>query len=95
MCVYWTCHQLESDILAEMSTLPPSRISDFQSEIAYPDGVYESVPIGSAPDSGTIFEEKMFADPQTQEGSMLMYSSQIWLRVILNEAHNMLYGKSE
>lgn len=91
MCVYWTCLQLESDILAEMSTLPPSRISDFQSEIAYPDGVYESVPI----ESGTNVEEKMFADPQTQEGSMLMYSSQIWLRVILNEAHNMLYGRSK
>lgn len=91
MCVYWTCLQLESDILAEMSTLPPSRISDFQSEIAYPDGVYESVPI----ESGTSVEEKMFADPQTQEGSMLMYSSQIWLRVILNEAHNMLYGRSK
>ncbi|KAL1643416.1 hypothetical protein SLS61_009251 [Didymella pomorum] len=90
MCVYWTCLQLESDILAEMSTLPPSRISDFQSEIAYPDGVYESVPI----ESGTNVEEKMFADPQTQEGSMLMYSSQIWLRVILNEAHNMLYGRN-
>ena len=60
MCVYWTCLQLESDILAEMSTLPPSRISDFQSEIAYPDGVYESVPI----ESGTSVEEKMFADPQ-------------------------------
>ncbi|KAF3029157.1 hypothetical protein E8E12_000380 [Didymella heteroderae] len=90
MCVYWTCLQLESDILAEMSTLPPSRISDFQSEIAYPDGVYESMPI----ESGTSVEEKMFADPQTQEGSMLMYSSQIWLRVILNEAHNMLYGRN-
>ena len=90
MCVYWTCLQLESDILAEMSILPPSRISDFQSEIAYPDGVYESVPI----ESGTSVEEKMFADPQIQEGSMLMYSSQIWLRVILNEAHNMLYGRN-
>ena len=91
MCVYWTCLQLESDILAEMSTLPPSRISDFQSEIAYPDGVYESVPI----ESGTSVEDKLFADPKTQEGSMLMYSSQIWLRVILNEAHNMLYGRSK
>ncbi|OSS44328.1 hypothetical protein B5807_11072 [Epicoccum nigrum] len=90
MCVYWTCLQLESDILAEMSTLPPSRISDFQSEIAYPDGVYESVPI----ESGTSVEDKLFADPKTQEGSMLMYSSQIWLRVILNEAHNMLYGRN-
>ncbi|KAF1352956.1 hypothetical protein EJ07DRAFT_168669 [Lizonia empirigonia] len=26
--------------------------------------------------------------------SMFMYSSQIWLRVILNEAHNMLYGRN-
>ncbi|KAF2632999.1 hypothetical protein BU25DRAFT_471143, partial [Macroventuria anomochaeta] len=86
MCVYWTCLQLESDILAEMSTLPPSRISDFQSEIAYPDGV--------SIESGTSVEEKMFADPNPQEGSMLMYTSQIWLRVILNEAHNMLYGRN-
>lgn len=74
-----------------MSTHLPSRISDFQSEIAYPDGVNESVPI----ESRTSVEEKMFANPQTQEGSMLMYSSQIWLRVILNEAHNMLYGRSK
>lgn len=90
MCVYWTCLQLESDILAEMSTLPPSGISEYQTKIAYPDGVYESVPI----ESGTSVEDKMLANPQTKEGSMLMYTSQIWLRVILNEAHNMLYGKS-
>ncbi|KAJ4345059.1 hypothetical protein N0V95_005968 [Ascochyta clinopodiicola] len=91
ICVYWTCLQLESDILAEMSTLPPSSISDLQSEIAYPDVLYESLPIGSR----TIVEEEMFGEPQIQEGSMLMYTSQIWLRVILNEAHNMLYGRMD
>ncbi|KAF2625006.1 hypothetical protein BU25DRAFT_373295 [Macroventuria anomochaeta] len=90
MRVYWTCLQLESDILAEMSTLPPSSITDFQSEIAYPDGVYESVPI----ESGTSVEKKFFANPKTQEAFMLMHISQIWLRVILNEAHNMLYGRN-
>jgi hypothetical protein len=89
--VYWTCLQLESDILAEMSILPPSRISEFQSEIAYPQGVYDSVPV----ESRTEEDWKKFADPQRQESQMLMYSSQIWLRVILNEAHNMLYGRSE
>lgn len=32
-----------------------------------------------------VFEEE-------EETSMMMYSSQIWLRVILNESQNALYG---
>ncbi|KAJ6192794.1 hypothetical protein J3E72DRAFT_443075 [Bipolaris maydis] len=61
MCVYWTALQLESDILAEMSNLPPSGISAHQSDIMYPEG---------------------------------LYSTQTFLRVILNVAHNALYGPS-
>ncbi|KAF2203904.1 hypothetical protein GQ43DRAFT_229181 [Delitschia confertaspora ATCC 74209] len=77
-CVYWTCLQLESDILAEMSTLPPSGISKFQDDIAYPSGVSDEMPSAdNLPDDITT--------------SMLYYSAQIHLRVLLNNAHNSLY----
>ncbi|KAF2268499.1 hypothetical protein CC78DRAFT_372218 [Lojkania enalia] len=82
-CVYWTCLQLETDILAEMSTLPPSEISKFQEEISYPSGVFEKFP-----------ESIQFDDTNEHEKTMWTYSSQIHLRVILNEAHNTLYGKA-
>lgn len=93
MCVYWTCLQLESDILAEMSALTPSEVSEHQSVIMYPAGVSDRFPT----EDGAGYEN------QPQEGqqidasdacAMMIYSSQIWLRVILNEAHNALYGAS-
>lgn len=84
MCVYWTCLQLESDILAEMSTLPPSNISAHQSDIMYPEGVYEYDKFGEETADRRV--------GRPADISMLIYSSQIWLRVILNEAHNALYG---
>ncbi|KAF2730089.1 hypothetical protein EJ04DRAFT_445911 [Polyplosphaeria fusca] len=82
-CVYWTCLQLETDILAEMSTLPPSDISKYQEEVSYPSGVFEKMP-----------ESLNFDDDNNSEHEKTMwtYSSQIHLRVILNEAHNTLYG---
>lgn len=76
-----------------MSTLPTSGISRHQSDIMYPEGVYENVPVenGDARDGPN--------DDRREGGRtddpMLMYSSQIWLRVILNEAHNALYGAGE
>lgn len=77
-CVYWTCLQLESDILAEMSTLTPSGISKFQDEVAYPSGVSDEMPsVENLPEDITT--------------SMLYYSAQIHLRVLLNNAHNSLY----
>jgi hypothetical protein len=96
--VYWTCLQLEtyapsskvfrtrannltSDILAEMSTLPPSEISKHQEEISYPSGVFEKFP-----------EVMPYNDSSDQDKTMWIYSSQIHLRVILNEAHNSLYA---
>ena len=72
-----------SDILAEMSTLPPSDISKHQEDIAYPSGVYEQLPDSANFDSNNEHEKTMWT-----------YSSQIHLRVILNEAHNTLYGAS-
>jgi len=94
MCVYWTCLQLESDILAEMSTLPPSGISEHQSDIMYPAGVSDRFPT----EDGAGYEDQPQEEGQEINASdayaMMIYSSQIWLRVILNEAHNALYGAS-
>lgn len=91
MLVYWTCLQLESDILAEMSTLPPSGISAYQGEIMYPNGVSETFP--SEEGSGFLDDRQDNARRgEEDDKSMMIYSSQIWLRVILNEAHNALYG---
>ena len=72
-----------------MSTLPPSKVSDYQSDIMYPEGVYENFPPDGPPGTQEVPSDA------SKDGSMLMYSSQIWLRVILNEAHNTLYGTSK
>jgi hypothetical protein len=69
-----------SDILAEMSTLPPSEISKYQDEIAYPTGVFEKLP------------ERETFEMTDDDADMWVYSSQIHLRVILNGAHNTLYN---
>ncbi|KAF2195515.1 hypothetical protein K469DRAFT_681823 [Zopfia rhizophila CBS 207.26] len=83
-CVYWTCLQLESDILAEISTLPPSGISRYQDDIAYPTGVFEHLP-----------DAKGYDDNSEHDRIMYYYSTQIHLRVILNEAHNGLYRSAD
>ncbi|KAF7578808.1 C6 zinc finger domain containing protein [Pyrenophora tritici-repentis] len=90
MCVYWTALQLESDILAEMSTLPPSGISAHQSAIMYPEGVNETWP--QDPDN-FMQQEDAGAGPRN-DLMMKLYSTQTFLRVILNVAHNALYGPS-
>ena len=77
-----------------MSTLPPSNVSDYQNDIMYPEGVYESVPIDTTPETQEV-RSGTSKNGDAQDGLMLMYSSQIWLRVILNEAHNTLYGTSK
>ena len=83
-CVYWTCLQLETDILAELSSLPPSDISKYQATVSYPSGVFEKFPDGVAYDETSAHERTMW-----------IYSSQIHLRVILNEAHNTLYSPDD
>ncbi|KAF2634067.1 hypothetical protein P280DRAFT_37287 [Massarina eburnea CBS 473.64] len=77
--VYWTCLSLETDILAEMSTLPSTQVSRYQSDIMYPAGVYEH-----APEVHTISEFDM---------EHFLYSSQIHLRVLLNGTHMRLYAQ--
>ncbi|KAH6503157.1 hypothetical protein HBI55_024620 [Parastagonospora nodorum] len=85
--VYWTCLQLESDIVAEMSTLPTSSVTTYQSFIMYPAGVCESFPI----DGMSMVVPEPQARPN-EDIELMIYSSQIYLRVIMNEAHNQLYG---
>lgn len=76
-----------SDIVAEMSTLPTSSVTTYQSFIMYPAGVCESFPIDGM--SMVVPEPK--ARPN-EDIELMIYSSQIYLRVIMNEAHNQLYG---
>ncbi|KAH7080687.1 hypothetical protein FB567DRAFT_110659 [Paraphoma chrysanthemicola] len=90
MCAYWTCVQLESDILAELSTLPSSNVTQYQNEIMYPAGVYDYLPMNGKETMGEALPE----NKPKEDSDMMIYSSQIWLRVILNEAHNALYGAS-
>ncbi|KAL5114396.1 hypothetical protein ACEQ8H_007706 [Pleosporales sp. CAS-2024a] len=85
--VYWTCLQLESDIVAELSTLPTSSVTSYQSFIMYPAGVCESFPI----DGMSMIVPEPLTRPN-EDIELMIYSSQIYLRVIMNEAHNQLYG---
>ncbi|PVH90302.1 hypothetical protein DM02DRAFT_636921, partial [Periconia macrospinosa] len=80
--IYWTCLQLDSDILAEMSTLPPTSITKYQGDIVYPEGVYEHAP--DPPHQPEVGPE--------DEPPKYIYSSLISLRILLNGAHNSLYG---
>ncbi|KAF2711565.1 hypothetical protein K504DRAFT_224100 [Pleomassaria siparia CBS 279.74] len=83
-CVYWTCLQLETDILAELSSLPPSDISTYQATVSYPSGVFERFP-----------DDFSYDDGNNHDKTMWIYSSLIHLRVILNEAHNTLYSPND
>ncbi|KAJ4303234.1 hypothetical protein N0V90_002127 [Kalmusia sp. IMI 367209] len=84
-CVYWTCLQMETDILAEMSELQPSKISELQDKIMYPSGVWDSF-------NDALMEEDNSDENSHHNKIMWIYSSQIHLRVMLNGAHNTLYG---
>ncbi|KAI5364420.1 hypothetical protein J4E82_011467, partial [Alternaria postmessia] len=88
--VYWTALQLESDLLAEMSTLPPSGISRYQSEIMYPEGVNEN---RSQDEVSNPVRQNDGVSAGFREGLIMkLYSSQSFLRVVLNAAHDALYS---
>jgi hypothetical protein len=74
-----------------MSTLPPSGISAHQSDIMYPEGVNENW----GPDQENNFgqQEEVLNRPRN-DLMMKLYSTQTFLRVVLNVAHNALYGPS-
>jgi hypothetical protein len=72
---YWTCLQLESDLLAELD-IPASGISRSEGRMGLPKGVFIPLPDeGGAP--STIM--------------MMFYSAQIHLRKVLNRVHTDLY----
>lgn len=73
---YWTCLQLESDLLAEFD-IPTSDIFRFESRIGLPKGKYTIL----LPDDLQAKNTKM----------MLHYSAQIHLRKVLNRVHTDLY----
>ncbi|KAL2782485.1 hypothetical protein BJX66DRAFT_345790, partial [Aspergillus keveii] len=73
---YWTCLQLESDILAELD-LPASGVSRVESRIDHPNGQF------------TISLPNDISAPNTM--MMFFYHAQIHLRKILNRIHTDLY----
>ncbi|KAK5006287.1 hypothetical protein LTR39_005701 [Cryomyces antarcticus] len=81
---FWTCLQLESDILAELD-LPSSGISRYEDNVSLPLGIIEDMPQNEqAPDNS-----------QDAEMVMLYYSAQIQLRKILNRTHTALYNSKQ
>ncbi|CAG8065411.1 unnamed protein product [Penicillium nalgiovense] len=73
---YWTCLQLESDLLAELD-IPASGISRSEGRIPIPKGKW------------TMFLPNNLTAPEAM--MMLFYSAQIHLRKILNRVHTDLY----
>lgn len=73
---YWTCLQLESDILAELD-LPASGISRLEGRISLPKGRF------------TLSLPNEICAPSTM--MMFFYSAQIHLRKVLNRVHTDLY----
>jgi hypothetical protein len=74
-----------------MSTLPTSDVTVHQNQIMYPVGVCDYFPVeGKEMVMGTQENRKPEDDKD-----LMIYSSQVWMRIILNEAHNALYGASK
>lgn len=69
-----------SDILAEMETFFPTRITTEQSVVPYPHGVYIDTE-----NIGIFFEESMITH---------LYSTQIMFRILLNKAHSHIYSST-
>ncbi|KAF8458661.1 hypothetical protein BGX38DRAFT_1152515 [Terfezia claveryi] len=74
--LFWSCLQLESDILAELD-LPPSGISRLEDSMPLPSG------LSTDPIAGDLCED----DPLM----WMYYLAQIVLRKLLNRAHTALY----
>ena len=76
---FWSCLQLESDILAEVD-LPPSGITRYESSQHY------EIP------TGVTLDKLVSGD---SEDILRFYSNQIQLRRTMNEIHSSLYEKTE
>ncbi|KAK2750723.1 hypothetical protein FQN57_002796 [Myotisia sp. PD_48] len=73
---FWTCLQLESDILAELD-LPASGISRLEGSMEFPKGVFAHFIPNDTTAPSTIM--------------MIYYSAQVHLRKVLNRVHTDLY----
>lgn len=82
---FWTCLQLESDILAEV-LLPPSGITRLEQYM------FHSMPTGVTLDTNP----DQFV-PTTSRSAIILrfYSQQIQLRRTLNDIHHNIYGKNK
>ncbi|CUS09213.1 unnamed protein product [Tuber aestivum] len=78
--VFWSCLQLESDILAELD-LPPSGISRLEDSMPLPSGITDS-----SSTEGTDEDNSLM---------WMYYLAQIALRKLLNRAHTSLYKRDK
>ncbi|KAL9113637.1 MAG: hypothetical protein Q9227_002375 [Pyrenula ochraceoflavens] len=96
---FWTCLQLESDILAEID-LPPSGISrheEYMSQQRWrlPSGYVEETEVDG---KQLAYEDRLELPTERvvdEERLMTFYSTQIHLRKNLNSVHTLLYSGSD
>lgn len=83
---YWSCLQLESDILAELQ-LPQSGVSRYESFMNeyLPSGIHYS------DEEHGVYQ----TDRKVQAVEVKYYCAQISLRITLNSIHNSLYEKEK
>lgn len=74
---YWTCLQLESDILAELD-MPQSGIGRFEDQVPFP--------------LGPRHHDSLYTSSNVEMSEVMWYySQQVWLRRLLNKTHSSLY----
>lgn len=78
--IFWSCYILESDYLAELSSLPLSGIARIESSIPLPG----AIAIARYPTHDT---------PQEEELSSLYFLACISMRRLLNRVHQLLYAR--
>lgn len=61
----------------------------------YPKGVFDNFPVDGENNEMTMPAASALQLDDKDNVQFMIYSSQIWMRVILNEAHNALYGASK
>lgn len=77
-----------------MSALPASSLTEHQSDIMYPDGVLDKFPLD---ENDKVMMEYIKPKRASDHDDRIMkfYSGHISMRIILNGAHNALYGASK
>lgn len=89
LLVYWSCLQLESDILAELD-YPHSGLSRYEERLPLPGSISSEQELNEfAGRSGVVEKEKNGIST-----IMAFYSAQVFLRKRLNRIHAAIYGAS-